>query len=126
MSDNLLVNLNIISRINLGDKVYMNDEGFITIDNSTVLQGLIRFVFRNSRIKTINNLTNFYSIIFDLIDNSVECGKSLEVYMRKSLNGLENLKETYSSDIVTTSKLDIILDNVRLYISKIGVKKNNC
>jgi uncharacterized protein YsxB (DUF464 family) len=126
MSDNLLVNLNIISRINLGDKVYMNDEGFITIDNSTVLQGLIRFVFRNSRIKTINNLTNFYSIIFDLIDSSVDCSKSLEVYMRKSLTGLENLKETYSSDIVTTSKLDIILDNVRLYISKLDAKKNNC
>ena len=48
--------------------------------------------------------------------------KTLLIYLRKSISGLENLRETYSSDIVMTSKLDIILDNVRLYVSRLEKK----
>lgn len=120
----MLINLSIISKISLDNKIYMNDEGYLAIENGTIFQGLLRFIFRNGRVKTISNLNNFYNNVFSYIDNS-ENGNNLNtllVYLRKSITGLENLKETYNGDIVTTSKLDIILDNVRSYVSKLEKK----
>jgi hypothetical protein len=154
MTDNILINLSIISKISLDNKIYMNDEGYISIENNTIFQGFVRFVFRNSRGKTINNLNNFYNGVFNYIDNAIphSCNmqfsmnsstnkhedkdflsykdkdyglKTLLLYLRKSLSGLENLKETYSGDIVMTSKLDIIIDNVRLYSDKLEKKIQN-
>lgn len=124
MTDSMLINLSIISKISLDNKIYMNDEGYLAIENGTIFQGLLRFIFRNGRVKTISNLNNFYNNVFSYIDNS-ENGNNLNtllVYLRKSITGLENLKETYNGDIVTTSKLDIILDNVRSYVSKLEKK----
>jgi hypothetical protein len=119
----MLINLSIISKISLDNKIYMNDDGFLAIENRTIFQGLLRFVFRNSRNKTINNLNNFYNNVFSYIDNSSDREqhtlRTLHTYLYRSINGLENLKETYSGDIVTSSRLDIILDNVRLYSSKL-------
>jgi hypothetical protein len=139
----------------------MNDEGFLSIETNTIFQGITRFIFRNSRSKTISNLNSFYNSVFSYIDNAIpliglnnkkdsekdkqnpfdilgksqfdkfaynnkNCGlKTLLIYLRKSSVGLENLRETYSSDIVMTSKLDIILDNVRLYVSNLEKKIND-
>ncbi len=161
MTDNILINLSIISKICLDNKIYMNDEGFLSIETNTIFQGITRFIFRNSRSKTISNLNSFYNSVFSYIDNVIpliglkdksnsdnnkqnpfdllgknqfdkfayknkNCGlKTLLIYLRKSSAGLENLRETYSSDIVMTSKLDIILDNVRLYVSKLEKKIND-
>lgn len=130
MTDSILINLSIISKISLDNKIYMNDEGYLAIENSTIFQGFVRFMFRNGRVKTISNLNNFYNNVFSYIDNHVESDdemrvhnmKTLLAYLRKSIFGLENLKETYGGDIVTSSKLDIILDNVRLYVSKLEKK----
>lgn len=151
MTDNILINLSIISKISLDNKIYMNSEGYLSIENNTIFQGLSRFLFRNSRNKTINNITNFYNGVFGYIDNVIphSCNmfsndtkeintirnthsasmldkdyslKTLLLYLKRSLNGLENLKETYSGDIVMTSKLDIIIDNVKLYSDKLDKK----
>jgi len=131
MTDSILINLSIISKISLDNKIYMNDEGYLAIENSTIFQGFVRFVFRNGRVKTISNLNNFYNNVFAYIDNNMLTDndemkahnlKTLLSYLRKSIFGLENLKETYNGDIVTSSKLDIILDNVRLYVSKLEKK----
>ena len=51
--------------------------------------------------------------------------KTLLIYLKKSITGLENLRHTYASDIVMNSKLDIILDNVKLYSDKIEKKIQN-
>lgn len=157
MTDNILINLSIISKISLDDKIYMNDEGYLSIENNTIFQGFFRFVFRNGRNKTISNLNNFYNSVFSYIDNIVpnvpnrktynpledsesnligrfdftvnrdkDYGlKTLLLYLKRSIAGIENLRETYSGDIVMTSKLDIILDNIRLYSDKLEKKIND-
>lgn len=166
MTDAMLINLSIISKVALSDKIYISDTGFLSIENNTIFQGVIRFIFRNGREKTISNLKNFYDSVFAYIDNTLPLAshyhkkevnrqrdgkdkannpfdnencklemlrtgdkdhnlKTLLIYLRKSMSGLENLRETYSSDIVMTSKLDIILDNVRLYVSRLEKKINS-
>ena len=164
MTDTMLINLSIISKVALADKIYISDTGYLSIENNTIFQGVIRFIFRNGREKTISNLKNFYDSVFAYIDNTLPLAshyhkkeanrqrdgkdksgnpfdsndkckiemlrkgekdyslKTLLIYLRKSISGLENLRETYSSDIVMTSKLDIILDNVRLYVNRLEKK----
>lgn len=157
MTDNMLINLSIISKISLDNKIYMNDEGYLSIENNTIFQGIIRFVFRNNRSKTISNLNNFYNSVFSYIDNVIpnvqnrkaynslddsesnligkfdftvnrdkDYGlKTLMLYLKRSISGIDNLRETYASDIVMSSKLDIILDNIRLYSDKLEKKIND-
>ena len=50
--------------------------------------------------------------------------KKINHYLELSLSGIQNLKKTYNSDIVTDSKLDIILNNTELYNDKITKKIN--
>ena len=139
MTDNLLINLNIISKISPDDKIYINTEGYISIENNNILQGIVRFIFNNSRSKSINNLSNFYSLVFRYVDELLQTKnnkcetlvhlndckhhnslalKNLNNYIEKSLIGIKNLKKTYSNDVVITSKLDIIIDNIILYNEK--------
>lgn len=157
MTDTMLINLSIISKISLDDKIFINDEGYLSIENNTIFQGILRFVFRNNRNKTVSNLNNFYNSVFSYIDNIVpnvpnikqfnsldesennligrfdftvnrdkDYGlKTLMLYLKRSISGVENLRNTYSGDIVMTSKLDIILDNIRLYVDKLEKKINN-
>lgn len=165
---NILINLNIISKIKPNDKIYINSENFISIETDSAFQGILRFLYNNSRNKNINNLNNFYSGTYESIDdlinskylnifiskldfrkskdnlldhsyplehqcdleneNFIQIYNSLleyKHYMTLSIHGLNNLKQTYSSDIVTISKIDIIIGTVELYIKKINKKIEN-
>jgi hypothetical protein len=154
---NILINLNIISKIKSGNKIFINSDNFVSIENDTAFQGLLRFFYNNSRVKNINNINNFYTTVFnqvnDLIDSKYlniynskydlehKCEKNykcnlentnflkvyselIEInhYIKLSINGLENLKQTYISDILSSSKIDIIITSVESYIKKINKK----
>ena len=43
-------------------------------------------------------------------------------YIKLSISGLDNLKKTYVADVLTTSKIDIIINNVEFHIKKINKK----
>ncbi len=133
MSDPILINLNIISKISPSDKIYINGEGFIAIENSTILQGILRFLYSNSRSKSVHNLNNFYANVFRYIDNcafdprapqmvsfdKIQHMQTLYLYLQKSIEGVQNLKKTYNTDVVMTSTLDVILDDIRQYLKKL-------
>ena len=53
---NILINLSIISKIKPNDKVFINSEHFISIEYDSIFQGIVRFFYNNSRIKTVNHL----------------------------------------------------------------------
>lgn len=131
--DHLLINLSIISKIAPKDKIYTTDEGYISIDNSTMIQGMVRFIFSNSRSKSVSNLSNFFSNVFAMVDAMCDTSgdekwqrqcrpnaNTLLVYIQKSVQGVENLKQTYANDVVITSKLDIIIDNIHSSIAKLN------
>lgn len=167
---NILINLNIVSKIRPNDKIYINNDNFISIEYDSMFQGVLRFFYNNSRNKNINNLNNFYSLTFSQIDDllnskylNIFISKSnfrnnknkhtqhvderydlpiehrcdlenenflkvysdlteINYYIKLSINGLENLKKTYNSDILTSSKIDIIINSVESIIKKINKK----
>jgi hypothetical protein len=142
-----LINLSIISKIKPNDKIYMNNDNFISIEYDSFLQGILRFVFNNSRVKNMNYLNNFYTSVYAYIDelinskyltNNINCDhenenytnaynnlKEINQYIKASIHGLENLKQTYSPDIVTISKIDIIISKIETYIERIEKKLDN-
>ena len=154
---NTLINLNIVSKIRPNDKIYVNTDNYISIEYDSMFQGFLRFIYNNSRNKNINNLNNFYTTVFnqvnDLIDSKYlniynskfdlehKCEKNYKCnlentnflkvyselmemnhYIKLSINGLENLKQTYISDILSSSKIDIIITSVENNIKKINKK----
>ena len=157
----ILINLNIIAKIKPNDKIYMNSDNFMSIEQDTAFQGLFRFLFNNSRNKNLNNLNYFYTSVYNYIDDTINSkyllmsDKNVQLidnlyllnrncfsenenfiniynnlveinhYLKLSLIGLENLKKTYISDVVTISKLDIIINDAETYIKKIQKKLDN-
>jgi hypothetical protein len=147
MIQTILINLNILSKIKPYDKIYINKDNLITIEYSSILQGFYRFFYNNSRVKNLTNLAIFYQSVYCTIDDLLnsqylnldniinyvnddndEYNKvftnltKLKHYLSLSIDGINNLKKTYHGDIVTDSKLDIIITNCELYIEKIGKK----
>ena len=143
----ILINLNIISKIKPNDKIYMNSDNYMSIEQDSAFQGIFRFIFNNSRTKNLNNLNYFYTSVYNCIDDTINSKYlllcidnhncdienenfvniynnliELNHYLKLSLIGLENLKKTYISDVVTISKLDIIINDAETYIKKIQKK----
>ena len=178
MTQNILINLSIISKIKPNDKVFINNEHYISIEYDSIFQGLFRFFYNNSRIKTINHLNDFYNNVFTYVNELInskylnkqsnikkyikqtklhdknECCNindhleyyseletehfnkifnelfEMQNYLKLSINGLNNLKQTYINDNLTISKIDIIVNSIESNIDKIGRKissleKNN-
>jgi hypothetical protein len=150
MIQNILINLNILSKIKPYDKIYINKDNLITIEYNSIFQGIMRFFYNNSREKNLTNLTTFYQSVYCILDELLNSQylnnenintfieedndefnkvlnnlKKINHYLELSLGGINNLKKTYNSDIVTDSKLDIIINNTELYIDKINKKINS-
>ena len=147
MLQNILINLNILSKIKPYDKIYISKDNLITIEYNSIFQGFFRFIYNNGREKNITNLNNFYNSVFNLTDEMLNSHyiqisnnldienddfiktftnlKKLNFYLKASLEGLENLRKTYNYDIVTNSKLEIIINNIDNYLLKIDKKIEN-
>lgn len=161
---NILINLNIISKIKPNDKICMSTDNYMSIEHDSMFQGIYRYICNNSRNKNINNLNSFYLSVYKYIDDILNSKYlfisdnkyskdinqltlynlyvnnykhyfendhfitiynnllELDNYLNSSIIGLENLKKTYISDVVTISKLDIIINDIELYIKKINKK----
>jgi hypothetical protein len=161
---NILINLNIISKIKPNDKIYINTDNYMSIEHDSALQGLFRFIYNNSRTKNLNCLNSFYLSVYNYIEDTInskylllsdkngqlftdntldtnvylldyKCHLEndnfitiynnlveLSHYLKLSITGLDNLKKTYISDVVTVSKLDIIINDIEAHIKKINKK----
>ena len=67
----ILINLNIISKIKPNDKIYMNSDNYMSIEQDSAFQGIFRFIFNNSRTKNLNNLNYFYTSVYNCIDDTI-------------------------------------------------------
>jgi hypothetical protein len=119
--EDIFINLTLLSKIEVGDKLIQNGSmKHINIDTS-YFQFITRWFKgsnRNNSLKFINHVLNR---AFEYNDNMLEekTEKSavtvfrLTADLKNSLNGLNNLKQTYSTDKLIQSELDVMIDNVR-------------
>ena len=107
--DFILTNLKIISLVQINEKLSII-HGHLQIDYNP-LQFLKRWFNRDSR-KTIiiflNDLLKKINLLFDKFEDKNSISIILNE-MDKILNGLNNLKITYSDDCLTNVKIDTLI-----------------
>jgi len=106
--DYILTNLKIISLVQINEKISIY-RGHLQIDYKP-LQFIKRWFNNDSRESLINFLNDLLKKIIYLFENDLDKKNIYTVLneMDKILNGLNNLKITYSDDPITIVKLDTI------------------
>ena len=109
--DNIITNLKIMSLVKVDEKLSIR-KGHLQIDNSSNIQFLKRWFYRDSRdiiLLFIKDLIRCISTLFDKLncynDNQFVLNRILEE-MDNAKMGLINLKTTYSTDAVMVVKFE--------------------
>ena len=110
MSDNLWINLKILSKLPPYAKLNTQHELFYIEYNSlfsfTSIKRMIRGDNRSIAIKRIDKLVK-ESI--EVLNND----STIKTHLEGAMYGLENLKKTYSNDITTIASIDRIIDKIK-------------
>ena len=144
--DNTILNLKIISKIKENDKLNSNNK-IIEINQPHLLQGIKRWYLNEGRNVTIEKLNQICENTFQITDellvnerlnnvnsaintnsnkhttldeNNNQIFQSFIYEMTNSLLGLENLKKTYSNDILISSQLDLLFKKMNIRIEKMS------
>ena len=144
ITDTILVNLKIISKINANDKLKVSNNS-TSIEKDGLMSWLSRWYNGDSREKTITFIktvvTDAINITNDIM-NSTYINKKMKrtVYeeneFTKSLNtlflvknemencksGILNLKKTYEMDIQIISQLEVIISKIDVHLAIISKK----
>lgn len=143
LSDKLLINLKILSKLQKNGKITSSHNGIISLEKDNFLQPFRRFLTNNSRrqsIFEINSIINEAIDTFGIILNSKQMNKNfhksdeflkglgeLELLLDGFKNckvGVDNLRFTYKNDHNISSQLDIIILKMDTYIKDITNKLN--
>jgi len=145
--DLIIRNLKIISSIKPNDKI-IKKGSTIKIDSPYIYQGMSRYWNGDSRKESLNHIEHIIDITFNKIDliysNEIEHrtgglndtnyynkGQSyfetentqkLQIFsneLKNSINGLNNLKQTYNTDISICSRIEVVIEKINLRIKKI-------
>jgi len=110
MTDNLWINLKILSKLPPYAKLNTQHELFYIEYNSlfsfTSIKRMIRGDNRSIAIKRIGKLVK--DSIEALNDDS-----TIKTHLEGAMYGLENLKKTYSNDITTIASIERIIDKIK-------------
>lgn len=137
--DETILNLKILSNIKKNDKLITNTN-ILEIDNPNILQGLNRWYYNENRELTVKKLNQICENTFKITDyilsnekdknitnqknvlqyNNNELFQLLIIEMTNSLNGLNNLKDTYVKDISISSQIDILKKKITMKIEKLN------
>jgi hypothetical protein len=127
--EEIFVNINLISKIEVNDKLIINNK-FINID-TTYIQPLTRWLYGNDRKSTLFFLNLIINKSFEYCDNILKEEDNnnntkllfrLTTEIKNSINGLLNLKQTYTCDKLVQAEIDVIVENIR---TKIDYNTNN-
>jgi len=112
--DELIINLKILSQLEKNRKLitketYLNLESDNTVQIPEFFKRWFRGDSRDEALKKIDN------IIVKAI-NLIEKYNDLEQYLKDSIIGLENLKDTYSKCTQTKARIDVIIEKINKVI----------
>ena len=118
-SDDVFVNLRLISKIEVGNKLVQTDK-HVNIDTS-YFQSITRWFRGANRNDTIKFMNLVFIKAFELNDklledkseDSIQTLLRLNSDLKNSLTGLVNLKHTYSTDKLIQSEIDVMMDDIQ-------------
>jgi hypothetical protein len=142
LMDKLLIDLKILSKVPENGKLNTVSGNQLYMESTTFYQGIMRFMKGDSRNKTIERIEELINtskqIAVSILQNSTmniyeknttiskyeinefnkyfEQLKCLSNELKNSQQGLKNLKNTYDNDANITSKLEVIIENIKRLI----------
>jgi len=125
MDENVLINLKVLALLEKNQKISINGN-LIVIDYNTLFQGIRRWWYESNREKgiifidtLINNVDSDYKKLIRK-RNTVSNNKlinTIQLYLRNSIDGLENMKHTYKDDTENINKLDNIISKIKVILN---------
>ena len=111
--EQLYVNLSLISKIEIGNKLLICDN-FITVDKSYI-SFISRWLNNSSRDETIKYISFILKSCFESLENNTCDRNRMLNYLQLCLNGINNLKQTYSDDKLIQAKIDVLIEDINLH-----------
>jgi hypothetical protein len=117
--EDIFVNLTLIARIEVGNKLYRADK-YVNIDTS-YFQFLSRWFSGQNRSDSIKFTAIILSKAFEISDTLTKQKDDesrqnllrLNTALSNSINGLSNLSQTYHYDKLAQSEIDVMINNIR-------------
>jgi hypothetical protein len=145
MINQILYKLTIISYIKQGEKLYCDDESNIFVDNSYI-PSITRYISNQNRVVTIKNIKDIIDDVIYITDfiyrneisvkknekeknerqikaffkeSNEKILKSFYIKMTCALDGLNNLKLTYTGDLTIKTSIDLLINRMQTRISRL-------
>ncbi len=119
--DDVFINLNLIAKIEQGDKLYIQDK-YVNIDTSYI-QSIMRWYWGVDRKSTIGFIKLVINRAFEFCDELV--GSETKMLhrltndLKNSISGLSKLKQTYAVDKLVQAEIDVIIEDIRTKIDSV-------
>lgn len=109
--EEIIINLKLLAQVEKGQKIITKDT-YLNIETKTVIPECIRRWNRqDSRHETLRSINR-------IVNDSITCLNQeprIQTYLKQSIQGIVNLKDTYVHCYQTCARLDMILDKIKLY-----------
>ena len=126
-SEEVIINLRVLESLEKSQKLisrgcYLNIEPI-----SIIPEGLRRWNRQDNRNETLKKINLIVNSAIEIIQSKKDNSKNkvqldIEKYLKKSLFGIQNLKETYATCFQTCARLDVIIDKIK---TTLNIKENN-
>ena len=130
LEEYLTKNLKVIGKIELNSKICIRN-GHIYLDNSRVFgYGIKRYIMGDSRtssiefIRTLMNTSFVYlNVLIQSKDNDHNTLRiqRLKKDLEDCIIGIQHMKETYADDANFRSSTEVLIDNIKVHISRADI-----
>ena len=120
--EEIFINLSVLAKIKPGDKLILEKDKLLNIDTS-IFPSLMRWINGINRMVILRFINDILEKSFELHDLWLKEEKNQLVFritsdLKNALDGLLNLKHTYSTDKLVQSELDVMMENIRTQTSR--------
>ena len=105
-----LVNLDVLSKTEVGDKLGWTASGHFVIQKPNYFTTAMRFINRCDRWTTLSRIQDVISTA-ETMEN-VQDSERLKLALQRSIHGIRNLQMTYDGDVLMTSSLNVLLQRL--------------
>ena len=105
-----LVNLDVLSKAEVGDKLGWTASGHFVIQKPGYYTVAMRLLNRCDRWATLNRIQDVISTAETM--ESVQDSERIKLALQKAIHGIRNLQMTYDGDVLMTSSLNVLLQRL--------------
>lgn len=115
--NDILVNLKVLEKVEINQKLISKGK-FLNIEYDSIIPlSVRRWLRQDNRDEMLKKINIVISESIKLLkdENYEEFHNDLVDYLNKSINGLQNIKETYKYCSQTCAQIDVLIDIVKKY-----------